>query len=137
MHYSEGEGAAFDAKTNRLGINRSFTLPYTTEPKILEYKFKFDSLVSDFEKEGKFAKHVDFVVCWSPGEQFKERFYLQSLLIGDEGSSRQIFGATHQVFSIGAQEHPVFELLILEDLLAWLQNPADEEARQKTRYRDA
>jgi hypothetical protein len=136
MNYSESDAVHFDAKSNRLGVNRSFNLPYTTEPKILEYKFKFDSLVADFEKEDKFAKHVDFVVCWSSGDQFKERFYLQPLLVGDEGSSRQIFGATHQVFSVGAQEHPVFELLILEDLIAWLQDPPGEEARQKTRYRD-
>jgi hypothetical protein len=136
MHYNESDNVLFDAKTNRLGVNRSFGLPYTTEPKILEYKFEFDSLVADFEKEGKFAKHIDFVVCWSAQDQFKERFYLQPLLIGDEGSSRQIFGATHQVFSTGAQEHPVFELLILEDLIAWLQDPAGEEAKQKTRYRE-
>jgi hypothetical protein len=136
MNYSDSDSIHFDAKSNRLGVNRSFILPYTTEPKILEYKFKFDSLVADFEKEDKFAKHVDLVVCWSAGEHFKERFYLQSLLIGDEGSSRQIYGATHQVFSVGAHEQPVFELLILEDLIAWLQDAAGEEARQKTRYRD-
>jgi len=111
-------------------------LPHETEPKILEYKFDFDSLVADFEKEAKFAKHVNFVVCWSAGKQYRERFYLQSLLIGDEGSSRQIFGATHQVFSVGSQEQPAFELLILEDLMAWLQDPPGEEARQKHHYKD-
>jgi Histidine kinase-, DNA gyrase B-, and HSP90-like ATPase len=136
MNYIEADNVLYEAKTNRLGVNRNFSLPYTTEPKILEYKFAFESLVADFEKEGKFSKHVDFVVCWSAGEHYKERFYLQPLLVGDEGSSRQIFGATHQVFSVGAQEHPAFELLILDDLIAWLQDPAGEEARQKTRYRD-
>jgi len=137
MYYGETDNVLFDAKLNRLGVNRSFNLPYTTEPKILEYKFEFDSLVADFEKEGKYSKHVDFVVVWTAGKQYKEKFYLQSLLIGDEGSSRQIFGATHQVFSVGAQEHPAFELLILEDLIAWLQDPIGEEARQKTQYRDS
>ena len=136
MNYLEKDNVLFDAKVNRLGINRDFVLPYTTEPKILEYKFEFDSLVSDFEKDSKFAKHVDFVVCWSAGSGFKEHFYLQSLLVGDEGSSRQIFGATHQVFKTGGQEQPAFELLILEDLIAWLQDPMGEEARQKTRYKD-
>jgi hypothetical protein len=117
-------------------VTRSYTLPYVTEPKILEYKFEFDSLVADFEKEVKFAKHVDLVVCWSAGTQFRERFYLQSLLVGDEGSSRQIFGATHQVFSVGSQEQPAFELIVLEDLMAWLQDAQREEARQKLRYKD-
>jgi hypothetical protein len=136
MNYLEGDNVLFDAKANRLGVTRSYSLPYVTEPKILEYKFEFDSLVADFEKEAKYAKHVDFVVCWSAGQQFRERFYLQSLLVGDEGSSRQIFGATHQVFSVGSQEQPAFELLVLEDLMAWLQDAAGEEARQKLRYKD-
>jgi hypothetical protein len=136
MNYTEGDKVLYDAKTNRLGVNRSFALPYLTEPKILEYKFAFDSLVSDFEKEVKFSKHIDFVVCWTAGHLYKERFFLQPLLIGDEGSSRQIFGATHQVFSVGSQDQAAFELLILEDLIAWLQDPVGEEARQKARYRD-
>jgi len=135
MNYLDNENVLFDAKANRLGVTRSYNLPYVTEPKILEYKFEFDSLVADFEKEAKYAKHVDFVVCWSAGKQFRERFYLQSLLVGDEGSSRQIFGATHQVFS-ASQEQPAFELLVLEDLMAWLQDAAGEEARQKLRYKD-
>ena len=136
MNYLEGDNVLFDAKTNRLGVTRSYNLPYATEPKILEYKFEFDSLVADIEKELKYAKHVDLVVCWSAGKQFRERFYLQSLLVGDEGSSRQIFGATHQVFSVGSQEQPAFELLVLEDLMAWLQDAPGEEARQKLRYKD-
>jgi hypothetical protein len=107
-----------------------------TEPKILEYKFEFDTLVADFEKEVKFSKHVDFVVCWSAGTQFRERFYLQSLLVGDEGSERQIFGATHKVFSVGSQEQAAFELLVLEDLMSWLQDSPGEEAKQKLRYKD-
>jgi Histidine kinase-, DNA gyrase B-, and HSP90-like ATPase len=135
MNYLDNDNVLFDAKINRLGVTR-YELPHETEPKILEYKFDFDSLVADFEKEAKFAKHVNFVVCWSAGKQYRERFYLQSLLIGDEGSSRQIFGATHQVFSVGSQEQPAFELLILEDLMAWLQDPPGEEARQKHHYKD-
>jgi hypothetical protein len=135
MNYLENDNVLFDAKSNRLGVTR-YTLPHETEPKILEYKFDFDSLVADFEKEAKYAKHVDFVVCWTAGKQYRERFYLQSLLVGDEGSSRQIFGATHQVFSVGSQEQPAFELLILEDLMAWLQDAQGEEARQKHRYKD-
>jgi Histidine kinase-, DNA gyrase B-, and HSP90-like ATPase len=136
MSYVENDNVLFDPKNNRLGVRREYGLPYVTEPKILEYKFEFDSLVADFENEAKFAKHVDFVVCWSAGDQFRERFYLQSLLVGDEGSTRQVFGATHQVFSIGSQDQPAFELLILEDLISWLQDPVGEEARQKLRYRD-
>ncbi len=130
------EDVLFQASKQRLSINRAFTLPYSTEPKVLEYKYSFDSLVDDFDKEEKFAKQIDFVVCWSTGSGYKSKFYLQPLLVGDEGSSRQIFGATHQVFATGSQGSPAFEVLILEDLLNWLQDAAGEEARQKQAYRD-
>ena len=107
-----------------------------TEPKVLEYKYSFDALVDDFEKEEKFSKQIDLVVCWSLGSSYRSKFYLQPLLVGDEGSSRQIFGTTHQAFSTGSQD-PAFEILVLEDLLNWLQDPSSEEARQKLAYRDA
>jgi len=137
MDYSADDGVLFNATAQRLGISRLFKLPYTTEPKVLEYKYSFDSLVDDFEKEEKFAKQINLVVCWNSGSHYKSKFYLQPLLVGDEGSSRQIFGATHQAFATGSQTVPTFELLILEDLLNWLQDPTTEEARQKLAYRDA
>jgi hypothetical protein len=136
MDYQRDKDVLYQNKSHRLGVSGAFALPYTTEPKVLEYKYSFDSLVDDFDNEVKFAKQVDLVVCWSAGEGFRTKFYLQPLLIGDEGSSRQIFGATHQAFASGSLVTPAFEVIILEDLLNWLQNPADEEARQKRAYRD-
>ena len=136
MEYRADDNVLFHGDSNRLGINRSHALPYTTEPKVLEYKFDFDSLVRDFDKEEKFAKHIDLVVCWSIGTNYREKYYLQSLLIGDEGSSRNIHGATHQAFPVSSNQ-PEFELLVLDDLLRWIRDPADEEARQKRVYRDS
>lgn len=136
MEYLSDEEVLFQAASQKLGINRGYSLPYSTEPKVLEYKYSFDSLVDDLDKEEKFAKQIDLVVCWSVGTRYKSKFYLQPLLVGDEGSSRQIFGATHQAFATGAQGSPAFEVIVLEDLLNWLQDPAGEEARQKHAYRD-
>ncbi len=136
MEYRREAGCLFDAASSRLGITRNYELPYETEPKVLEYKYSFQSLVEDFDKGEKFAKQVDLVVCWEAGTGYREKFYLSSLLVGDEGTSRQIFGATHQAFAAGSQG-PAFEVLILEDLLRWLQDPVNEEARQKRVYRDS
>lgn len=58
MDYQVDDEVLFDSDTNRLGVNRSHALPFTTEPKVLEYKYDFDSLVRDFDKEEKFAKHT-------------------------------------------------------------------------------
>jgi hypothetical protein len=136
MNYEEKDGILFDVQSNKLGISRNYDLPYTTEPKVLEYKYSFDSLISDFAKEEKFAKQINFVVCWKTGNRFGERFYLQSLLIGDEGSSRNLYGSTHQAFATGSSDM-AFEVLILEDLLNYVHNPLEEEARQKRLYRDS
>lgn len=137
MEYSHEDNILFETETQRLGVNRSLTLPYSTEPKVLEYKYTFDSLVDDFDREEKFAKQVDLVVCWRAGSGYKSKFYLQPLLVGDEGSSRFIFGSTHQAFPPGSQGSPSFEVIVLEDLLAWLQDRKSEEARQKRAYRDS
>ncbi len=136
MDYEKDQDVLFDKNAQRLGVTREYALPYSTEPKVLEYKYSFDSLVSDFDKEEKFAKQIDFVVCWKAGAHFREKFFFQPLLVGEEGSSRQIFGSTHQAFTQGSHDRPAFEVLILEDLLSWLQDPAEEEARQKRAYRD-
>jgi hypothetical protein len=136
MEYSPEDNVLFGSGADRLGITRAMSLPYSTEPKVLEYKYTFDSLVDDFEKEEKFAKQINLVVCWTAGSYYKSKFYLESLLVGDEGSSRQIFGATHQAFATGSQFTPAFEVIVLEDLLNWLKDPVGEEARQKSVYRD-
>jgi hypothetical protein len=137
LEYLSEDNIQYKSPYVRLGISRDYQLPYITEPKVLEYKYTFDSLVDDFEKEEKFAKQIDLVVCWSVGTKYKEKYFLQPLLTGDEGSSRRIFGATHQAFPVGAQSIPDFEVIVLEDLLNWLRDPAGEEARQKRAYRDA
>jgi hypothetical protein len=135
MDYQKSQNLLFEIPSNKLGINRSFELPYVTEPKVLEYKYSLESLIRDFDKEEKFAQQIDFVVCWNVGNNYREKIYLQSLLIGDEGSTRQIYGATHQAFIVGSTQ-PSFEIIVLEDLLNWLRAPADEEAHQKRAYMD-
>lgn len=121
---------------NPLGVCSTYGFPHMSEPRVLEYKYDLDALIRDFSSETKYAKHVNFAVCWRAEKQFREKYYLSSLLVGDEGSSRQVFGATHQAFPDGGGQQPDFEVCILEDLLSFLQDPAAEEARQKTRYHD-
>jgi hypothetical protein len=134
MDYKESDKVQFQSENERLGIDRNFPLG-KTEPKVLEYKYELDGLIADFEKEEKFIKHIDYVVCWSAGKAYKQRFTLDSLLIGDEGSTRQIYGSTHKAYTDGSST-PAFEVLVLEDLIQWFQDPQAEEARQKQTYRD-
>ncbi len=133
MEYHKSDGVYWESKSNRLGIDHDFP-EGTTEPKSLEYKYSLDGLVADFGKELKFIQHINFVVCWTAGTAYRERFTLEPLLVGDEGSTRRIFGSTHKAFMDGS-EQPLFEILVLEDLINWLIDPQAEEARQKQAYR--
>lgn len=135
LSYPEHEGFRHDRQKNPLGVSIELPFPYTSEPQVLEYKYDFDSLITDFAKEIKFPQHINLVVCWQASGAFREKYYLNSLLIGEEGSDRTVFGATHQAYSEGDREKR-FEVIILKDLLSYLHNAQEEEARQKTRYRD-
>jgi hypothetical protein len=134
MDYEKDDQVYWEKSGGRLGIDRNFPLGQT-EPKILEYKYSLDGLIADFEKEVKFLQHVDLVVCWNAGKAYRERFTLEPLLVGDEGSTRKIFGCTHKAYMDGSS-NPLFELLVLEDLLRWFTDPEAEEARQKQAYRE-
>lgn len=135
LDYDSSENFAFGQK-NRLGVSKDLSQVGLSEPKVLEYKYSFDGLITDLDREEKFAKQIDLVICWSVGASYKERFYFEPLLVGDEGSSRNFYGSTHQVFQTGSHGQPQFELIVLEDLVSWLQDPVSEEARQKRKYRD-
>jgi hypothetical protein len=135
LEYQSEEDFYYSKGSKPLGVSHDLAIPHLLEPKVLEYKYDLDALISDFDKEIKFPKHIDFVVCWKATKAFKEKFFLNSILVGDEGNVRQIYGATHQAFSDGNPQ-PHFEVLILDDLLRFLRDPESEEARQKQVYGD-
>jgi hypothetical protein len=133
LNFTKSDSILFDKKTNAFGVNRDHPIPYASEPKVLEYKYDLDSLIADFDNEIKFPKQIELVICWTAGTAYREKYHLKSLLIGDEGSDRRIFGATHQAYSQGGGMQ--FELIILEDLVQYIADPASEEARQRSTYR--
>ncbi len=125
------------SKVNRpLGVDNSLGFPFNSEPRVLEYKYDLDALIREFSSETKYAKHINLVVCWTADKQWREKYFLNSLLVGDEGGSRLAYGATHQAFPDSGGSQPDFEVLILEDLLNFLTNPVEEQARQKSKYKD-
>jgi len=134
LSYPDSDEFRFERNSRPLGVTYQM-IPYETEPKVLEYKYDFDSLIDDLEAESKSAEHINLVVCWTTSKRYKDRFFFRPLLIGDGGSERTHFGATHQAVSESSQEVR-FEVLILKDLLAYLSNPQEEEARQKQFYKD-
>ncbi|MGD9502513.1 MAG: ATP-binding protein [Methyloceanibacter sp.] len=110
-----------------LGVSQKSEM-WESVPYVLEYKFDSDALVSDFEKEKKFVKDIDLLVCWQISAKTKQEFAISSFLIGDEGSLRMFFGATHALYQ-GREKR--MEVVCLSDLVSYLRDPEAEIARQR------
>lgn len=128
--YPEAE-FAFDYEKNPLGV----ALPHIglgpSGAMILEYKHNMDGLVADFAKEIKYARDVKLCVCWELGTAYEEQYAVESLLIGQNGSDRVFFGATHKIYK---DRTPEFEVVCLRDLMSFLSDREREEARQRVQY---
>src|SRR5690606_20406700 len=83
LDYRSAGDVQYSREINPLGVSDRISDHSETELKVLEYKFDVDSLVEDFEREVKTAEHIELVVCWSVGSEYKDRFYLKPLLVGD------------------------------------------------------
>jgi hypothetical protein len=134
LEYPDEPEFKYERTSRALGVADRY-LGESTEPRVLEYKYDFDGLLDDLEQEVKSQSHIQLVVCWSVSKHYKDKFFFRSLLINDEGSERVHYGATHQAFSDSSSEM-AFEVLVLKDLLNFIEDRASEEARQKQYYKD-
>lgn len=122
---------AFDKTSNRLGVSLPQIKNGPSGANILEYKFNMDGLIADLDKEMKYARDIGICVCWELGSAYKEHYSIESLLVGSNGGDRVFYGATHKVYK---DRTPEFEVICLHDLMKFLLNPDEEEARQKALF---
>jgi hypothetical protein len=134
LDYPSEASYSFEKANRPLGVADRY-LGTSTEPRVLEYKYDFDGLLEDIEQEVKSLSHIHLVVCWTASSHYRDKFFFRSLLVGDEGSERIHFGATHQAFTESSTEL-AFEVIVLKDLLNFVEDRASEEARQKQYYKD-
>lgn len=123
------------SSTNPLGVRNDY--PYfndSSEPKVLEYKFGFDSLLKDFKNDKKFPEQIDLVVCWQAASIKDSNVILKSLLLENEGNGRLIYGSTHQAVIPGISNNSSFEVIILEDLINFFSNRERELSNQRMKY---
>lgn len=132
----------FDADTNPLGISQEVWeelkkggLPFASRPKILEYKYKLDALMEDFETEEKNAKDIGLAVVWETGHRYHEHYQITSLLDKGNLGLRQYHGLTHIMTNLntGARE---MDLIVLKELVEALNDPAVTEANQRSKYEE-
>lgn len=103
---------------------------FVSRPKVLEYKYSLDGLIEDLENGVKNSNDIALVVAWNAGEMFKKSFCIESLLIEGNVSQRQYHGVTHRLIDTSNNEF-VSDLILLEDLLLYLNNPQQCSVEQE------
>lgn len=123
----------FDEKNNPLGVlEEQLQKQYTSQPKVLEYKYSLDGLIREFESGVKHENDIDLAVFWEIGAEFEKEYNVISLLDFDNVHQRQHHGITH----ILSSAHSNFLAICLRELVDLLNNPSDAQTYQQEAYGD-
>jgi hypothetical protein len=134
----EFEHHIYNQDTNPLGISDELAADFEEDHpegfiseklRVLEYKYSLDGLISDLTTGDKQAADIDLVVAWEAGEDYLQLFNLSSMLIDEGDSDRGYHGVTHTL----SDEHGshVMDVILLRDLISFLNDPSSEAERQK------
>ena len=129
------ENYGFDKDKNPLGLESS-RIPqeeYSTDPKVLEYKYSFDALIEELEKRTKNDRHIDLVVAWEFGEKWQNRYDVVPLLHYENLQHRDFHGGTHLVTNPSTGD-VVFRVVILSELINYLNEPDSVQEYQAQTY---
>ena len=103
---------------------------------VLEYKYNLDSLIDEFDNDLKKPADIRLAICWELGTKWREHFSILSLLDDDNVHHRAFHGISH-VLSHAVSGATAFSVIALKDLVAYVEDPKKESARQKARYADS
>jgi len=109
---------------NIKGVLEKYPDGFLSSPRVLEYKFTLDGLIEDIADGSKNTNDIGLVVAWNAGELYKQNYYISSLLIDDNICMRQYHGITHIMCDLISKEK-VCDLILLEDLIQYLNNPIE------------
>jgi hypothetical protein len=111
----------FNIDSNPLGIQSSWLIKeIESEPLILEYKYTFQSLVEDIDKQEKDEKQINLVVAWTMGDTATMKYDVLSTLFLPNMQHRSFHGQTHEISSKGIH---VFDAIILDELIDYINDP--------------
>ena len=105
------ENYVFDKDKNPLGLKSSEVTEYISKPSILEYKYSFDALIEEMEKEIKNERDIDLVVVWELGNNWHDRYEIIPLLHYDNLQHRFFHGGTHLVRTCFKKKDTIQELM--------------------------
>jgi hypothetical protein len=128
------EHHVFDKDKNPLGVEKSRLLEeYVSAPGILEYKYSFDALLEEFEKEEKKERQINLVVTWEMGKSWSKRYEVTPLLHFDNLHHRYFHGGTH-IIKNSSTGDIVFPVIVLSELIDYINDPESVQEYQKTTY---
>ena len=134
LHIEEPfESYQFDKDKNPLGLNSNTFEEITSEPRLLEYKYSFDALIEDFQKEIKREQDLELVVAWELGKDWATRYRITPLLHYDYLHLRPFHGSTH-IISQQSTGDPIFPIIILSELIDYLNDPDSVQKYQADTY---
>lgn len=123
----------FDKDKNPLGVEEfHFNGEFTTQPKILEYKFNMDALIREFESSEKNEREIDLVVTWDLGEAWRKCYEVTSLLDLDNIQHRNFHGITHIISTANSN----FQAVVLRELIDYLNDIDKSQIYQKQKYEE-
>lgn len=121
----------YNEDCNPLGVfEEGLVKAYTTQPKVLEYKFNLDGLIREFESNYKHENDVDLAVFWEMGEEFSKEYDVISYIDDDQTHQRPHHGITHRLTSANSK----FEVICLKELIQLLNTPEEAQKFQKETY---
>jgi len=128
----------YDRYKNPLGLLQEYidNHPiFTSEPKILEYKYSLDALIEDINSGDKNSNDISLVVVWETGEDYIGNYHITSLLDESNLSDRQYHGITHVVTNLTSGQKEM-DLVVLSELIEHLTDPDSSITLQKKKYED-
>jgi Histidine kinase-, DNA gyrase B-, and HSP90-like ATPase len=125
----------YNANTNPLGIlNEKVNEELKSKPRVLEYKYCLDALISELENGEKHERDISLVIVWEAGIEWKKNYDAISLLDSDNLHHRNFHGITH---SFHTSSGGYFDAIVLSDLIRYLNDPQSEDINQKKTYSDS
>ncbi|MFL0376763.1 hypothetical protein ACH0BY_22750 [Paenibacillus amylolyticus] len=130
----------YNQETNPLGVfgetlESINEIPFISSPKILEYKFSLDGLIENIQDSSKNSNDIGLVVVWETGDFYVGNYKITSLLDKNNTDLRQYHGLTHVMTNVTTGQREM-DLIILEELIEFLNDPITAQQKQVDKYED-
>ncbi len=128
------ENHIFGKNSNPLGIEESNArTEFESSPLILEYKYSFDGLFEEIEKEEKNERQIGLVVAWEMGMKWSKRYEITPLLYFETIQHRYFHGGTHIIKDTSTGDI-AFPAIILSELIDYINDPDGVQDYQRNIY---